>query len=135
MKAMRIPGLFMAIVLFVLCLTACDSNSVQQYVVAAQSYTDESAIKNAAQPDSLAAGQEVYASVAFIESPQGMEYTARWSMDGKEVKSETKAMITDKTGVLVFSLKGEQVKTGKLKLEILYKSDVLCSKELSVENN
>ena len=134
MKAIKITGLLLAIFIFGLGLAACDSNTVQQYVVANKQYTSEADLKDAVQPDSLTAGEEIYASVYFIESPLGMEYTARWSLDGKEISSEKKAMTTDdKKGILVYSLSADQVKTGKLKFEILYGNDILCTKEFTVQ--
>lgn len=133
MNAIKTTVLLLVIFILGLGLTACDSNTVQQYVVATMQYTSEADLKNAVQPDSLTAGEEIYASVYFIESPLGMEYTARWSLDDKEISSQKKAMTTDKQGILVYTLSADQVKTGKLQFEILYGNDILCTKELTVQ--
>jgi hypothetical protein len=62
-----------------------------------------------------------------------MEYTARWTVDGSEIKSETKAMETDKQGMIVFALETENVETGAVVCEILHGDDILLSRELSVQ--
>lgn len=130
----KIILLLLAVVTLTFSFTGCGKdNTVEQYIVANEQYTQKSDLEGAVQPDKLAAGQEVFASVYFIESPKGMGYTAKWSMNSKEIKTETKEMSTDKNGIIVFSLEANKATIGALKLEILYKDDVLCSKELAVQ--
>jgi hypothetical protein len=62
-----------------------------------------------------------------------MEYIGRWSIDGNEVKTETKEMITDKSGIIIFTLEADNVTVGTVLFEILHGDDVLYTKELSVQ--
>lgn len=125
---------FLSIMVVIVMLTGCgENNTVQKFYVSEESYETEEAMENATQPDQLAVGQAVYGSVNFIESPKGMEYTVKWYLDGNEIKTETKEMISDKRGVIVFNLEADQVAEGTLKFEVIYKDDVLCSKELVVK--
>jgi uncharacterized protein YcfL len=109
------------------------TNTVQTCILSNEQYAEKDLLESAEQPESVEVGQAVYASVNFIESPLGMEYTARWYMDGSEVKNETKETTIDKSCIILFALEADKVIAGKLKFEIVYKDDVLFSKELSVE--
>lgn len=134
MKAIKNAELLLMIILaFTLTLTGCgEANTVSQYVVSDKEYTEKTNLENAVQPEQLTAGKDVYASVYFIESPEGMEYSAKWFTNGNEIKTDTQKMPTDKHGIIVFSLEGDLVVAGTLKFEVSYGSDVLCSKELTV---
>ncbi len=129
------------IVAFLLCaallsifITGCgQTNTVESYVVANSPYDQKTAIEEAVQPEKVSANEAVYASVYFIESPKGMEYTAKWYLDGTEIKTDVQETTTDMAGVIVYSLKAEQVVAGTLKFEITYNDDILCSQELIVE--
>jgi hypothetical protein len=127
--------LFMAIALLCVFLSGCGGNlnTVGTCVLSNEQYAVKDALESAAQPESLEAGKEIYASVLFFESPLGMEYAAKWYVDGKEVKTETKETKRDRSDIIIFSLEAGKVTAGKLKFEILYGDDVLFSKELSVE--
>ena len=127
--------------LFVVCmfsiatLTDCidNSNTVETCVVSNEQYNDKTELESAGQPESFAAGRDIYASVRFIESPLGMEYTGKWFINDTEVKTETKAMVTNRCGIIIFSLEADKVMAGKIRFEILYNDTVLFSKELSVK--
>lgn len=132
-KIKNILFLLMIITIFTLALAGCgESDTVSHYIISNQQYTERTDLESAAQPERLTAGKDVYASVYFIESPKGMEYTAKWSVEGNEVKTDTQKMPTDKKGVIVFSLEGDKVTAGTLKFEVHYNGDILCSKELIV---
>jgi hypothetical protein len=123
-----------AMLLFMLALTACGKiNTIDKYIVANEPYAQQSEIEKASQQDHLSVGKSVYASVYFIESPKGMKYTGKWFVDDIEMKSETQETITDKSGVIVYTLDADKVKKGTLKFEVVYRDDVLCSKELAVQ--
>jgi len=125
--------LLVLITIFTLALAGCgEVNTVAGYIVADRPYSERSDLESAKQPEQLPAGKDVYASVYFIESPQGMEYTAKWSINGNTVKTETQKLLTDRKGMIVFSLEGNKVTAGTLKLEIRYGSDILASKELVI---
>jgi len=132
-KIENIAFLLVIITVFALALVGCgEFDTISNYIVSDQQYTDRSDLESAKQPEQLTAGKDVYASVYFIESPKGMEYTAKWFIDGKEVKTDTQKMPTDKSGVIIFSLEGDKVSAGTLKFEVIYDSDILVSKELTV---
>jgi hypothetical protein len=120
------------ITVFALALAGCESSTVAGFIVSDRQYTDISDLDRAEQPKQLAAGKDVYASVYFIESPKGMEYTAKWFIDGNEVKTDTQKMPTDRKGMIVFPLEGGRVAAGTLKVEICYGGDVLKSKEIVI---
>lgn len=132
-KIKNILFLLVLITIFTVALTGCkETNTVSHYIISNQRYTEKTDLESAAQPEQLTAGKDVYASVYFIESPKGMEYTAKWFIEGNEVKTDTQKMPTDKRGVIVFSLEGDKVTAGTLKFEVHYNGDILCSKELAV---
>ena len=132
MKTIKSTVLLLAVIM-ILTLTGCGkSDTVSSYILSDVQYIEKVDLESATQPEQLTAEQDVYASVYFIESPKGMEYTAKWIIDGNEVKIDTQRMPTDKRGMIVFSLEGDKVTAGTLKFELSYDSDVLCSKELTV---
>jgi len=118
---------------FALALAGCgESNTVSGCIVSDVKYTSRSELESAKQPEQLTAGKDIYASVYFIESPKGMEYTAKWFVNGNETKTDAKKMPTDRSGLIVFSLEGEKVAAGKIKLEISYEGNILTTRELLV---
>jgi len=125
--------LLVSITLFVLVLVGCGrSNTVANFIVSDLPYTEKSDLESAKQPEQLAAGNDIYASVYFIESAKGMKYTAKWFINGNEVKIDTQEMPTDRKGIIVFSLEGDKVIAGTLKFEISYGDHSLAAKELIV---
>ena len=110
-----------------------DTSPVTNIVISNEQYTNQTAIDKAQQPTELAKDKDIYASVNFIESPKGMKYTAKWLFDDKEIKTEEKEMTTDKMGVLVFPLETDKLKEGTLKLQIIYKDNILAKKEIKVK--
>jgi len=125
--------LLVFIPLFVLALAGCEgSNTVSGLLVSDRPYTERGDWESAKQPEQLTAGEDIYASVYFIESTKGMEYTAKWSVNGKEVKTDMQKLPTDRKGMIVFSLEGDKVTAGTLKFEICYKEYILASRELVI---
>lgn len=127
--------LFVVLMLLATSLTGCggSTNTVEICVLSNEQYTDKADLESAAQPEDFEVGQDIYASVRFIESPLGMEYTGKWYIDDVEVKTETKEMITDKSGIIIFTLEADKVTAGTVRFEILHGDDILFSKELSVQ--
>ncbi len=108
-------------------------NTVESFVVSNSPYEQKATIEDATQPEKVSVNEAVYASVYFIESPKGMDYTAKWYLDNTEIKTDTQETTTDMAGVIVYSLEADKVTAGTLKFEIIYDGDILCSKELIVE--
>lgn len=128
------------IILLVICmaslplLTGCGtSDTVEGFIVSDRKLADRSAIENIQQPAELAAGNDLYACVSFIESPKGMKYTINWLLDGQSVKTEDKATVTEPKSVMVYTLEKEKLHTGALKVQILYKDTVLAEKNVTVK--
>lgn len=123
------------LILFAFVMTGCggSANTIETCVISHEQYSDKAELESASQPDNFNAGQDIYASVYFVESPLGMEYSARWTVDGVEIKTETKEMETDKQGLIVFLLEAENVEAGTIVFEVLYGDDILLSKELTVQ--
>ena len=134
MKTMKnIVILLLCVMVFVLAFAGCgESTTVSSYIISDKQYTEKDDLESAAQLEQLAAGSDVHASVYFIESPKGMEYTAKWYMDGNEVKADTQKMPTDKCGIIVFSLEADKVTAGTLKFEVSYDGNIISSKEITV---
>lgn len=116
-------------------LTGCGGNddTIQGCIISNTSYTSQKELDLASQPDNLIAEEKVYASIHFIESPKGMKYTAKWYLDGTEIKIETKKTVNDVQDVVVYELDAEQALVGTLKLELIYKDTVLLTKELKIQ--
>lgn len=125
----------MVFVLLAALLAGCggSDNTIQNCIVANESYTTQSNLQAAAQPESLAKSNPVYVSVHIIESPKGTEYTVKWYLDDTEIKSETKATQKDTQDIIVYALDAENVAVGTLKVDIAYKNTVLFSRALPVE--
>ena len=114
MKRTKMFLLVTAILLAVFLSGCGQKNTVEAFVVSTVQYTEKSDIESAAQPGQVEAGVDIYASVYFIESPEGMEFSLV------------------KCGAIVFVLEADSVTVGTLKFEVVYNDDVLCSKELNV---
>jgi len=110
-----------------------NTNTVETCVLSNVEYNDKAELESAKQPERFAAGSAIYASVRFIESPLGMEYTGKWFINDNEIKTETKAMVTNRCGIIIFPLEADRVTAGKIRFEIRYGDDVLFSKELYVQ--
>ena len=124
---------FVLITLFILVFVGCgESNTVASFIVSERQYAERSSLESAKQPEQLTAGKTIYASVYFIESPKGMEYTAKWFIDGNEVKTDKQKMPTDRKGIIIFSLEEDKVTACTLKFQISYNSYILASKELII---
>ena len=134
MKKTKAAILLTMIVLFVIVLTGCNGHSdvVETCVLSTEQYVEKKALENAPQPESFVTGESIYASVHFIESPLGTEYTGKWYLNGAEIKSETQQMITDRKGIILFTLDANKVTPGTIRFQIMYADDVLFSKELLV---
>lgn len=130
---------YKCLVLSLLLVLACvlagcgESNTVSVCIISNQQYTDRKELENAKQPERLSAGLDIYASVYFIESPRGMEYTAKWFINGHEVKTDTQKMPTDRKGLIVFSLERDLINAGMLKFELSYEGIALTSRELVID--
>lgn len=128
-----VVGLITGIAILFL-LTGCgESSPIQGLVISDEPYVSAAEIENAKQPVELKAGSPVYGSVSFIESPKGMKYRAKWLLNDKEISTDEKAMETDKRGELIFPLAAEKLEAGTLKLQILYKDEVLAEKEILIK--
>jgi hypothetical protein len=127
--------LFISVIMMVIILAGCGGNddTVQNCIISNTSYTTKKDLEAATQPDTLPAGEKIFASIYFIESPKGMEYTVKWYLDGTKIKDETKATVNDKKDIIVFELEADKVSAGKLKLEAVYKDSVLLTKELEIK--
>ncbi len=134
MMTKKFSVLLLFAVLLMALLSGCGQlDTVESFVVASTPYDQNAAIENAAQPEKVSVNKAVYASVYFIESPKGMEYTAKWYLDDTVIKIDTQKTTTNMAGVIVYTLEADKVAAGTLKFEITYGDDILCSKELAVE--
>lgn len=102
-------------------------------VIANESYLVQDDLEAVEQPEFIKAGETVYASIHFIESPQGMEYSVKWYLNDVELKKETKATQNNFQDIIVYELEAEDIIAGTLKIEVSYKDMVLLSKEISIQ--
>lgn len=130
----KIATILMLCISLMMIFTACGSkdNTIQNIIVSDKQYTKQADIEHAKQQTSFSAGTNLYASIYFIESPKGMKYTAKWFLNNKEIEPEEKEMVSDKCGIIIYSLEADKVAAGKLKLQIVYGNDILYEKEFTV---
>lgn len=114
-------------------LTACEDNTVMKFVIDNQPYEEQAALEQAASPAEFAAQTPLYASIYFIESPKGMKYTAKWFLNDQEIKSEEKEMLTDKHGIIVYSLEADKVMPGSLMFQVLYRDKVVTEQSFTIK--
>jgi len=131
----KIIYLFFAVVIITITLVGCSeyNNTIQSCIVANTSYTSQNELESVTQTDTLTAGQPIFASIHFIESPKGMKYTVKWYLDETEIISDTKATEKNAQDIVVYELKAEHAITGTLKLEVIFNDTVLLSKELEIK--
>lgn len=131
----KILSLFVMVIMITTIFSGCGSNddTIQTCIVSNTSYTLQSELESATQAETLNADEPIYASVHFVESSKGMEYSVKWYLDGTEIKSETKATVNDTQDVVVYELEAEQAIAGTLKIEVIYKDTVLRTQELKIQ--
>ncbi len=131
----KVMVLLISILMMVVSLVGCSGNddTIQNCIISNSSYSSQDELESANQEDVLTANKPIYASVHFVESPKGMEYTVKWYLDDTEIKSETKATEKDMQDIVIYELEAEQAIAGSLKLEVIYKDTILLTKELTVQ--
>ena len=131
----KVTVLLITILMMAVSLVGCGGNydTIQTCIISNSSYSLQEELESANQEDALIVNEPVYASVHFVESPKGMEYTVKWYLDGTEIKSETKATEKDMQDIVVYELEAEQAAAGSLKLEVIYKDTILLTKELIIQ--
>ncbi len=134
MKKLIVVSVLLVLFLsMLLLLTGCEDDTVAKYIIANEAYATADAIETAVQPESMKAGQTIYASISFIESPRGMKYAVEWLLDGQQIYTEEKEMVTDRRGIIVYELPGGKATAGQLTLRVLYKDKLIFSKELPIK--
>ena len=133
MKRILLIAIIMCLAVFPVLSGCGESTPVQGFVISDQQLDGIGAIENAAQHTEFTADKELFACASFIESPKGMKYTIRWIQEDQTIKTEDKEMITDKKGVIVYTLEKDKLHAGDLKVQILYKDEVLAEKEVTVK--
>jgi len=131
----KVMVLLISLLMMVVSLVGCNGNddTIQTCIISNSSYSSQGELELANQEDALTVNEPIYASVHFVESPKGMEYTVKWYLDDTEVKSETKATEKDMQDIVIYELEAEQAIAGSLKLEVIYKDTILLTKELTVQ--
>ena len=131
----KVTVLLITILMMAVSLVGCGGNddTIQTCIISNSSYSLQEELESANQEDALIVNEPVYASVHFVESPKGMEYTVKWYLDGTEIKSETKATEKDIQDIVVFELEKTQATAGSLKVEVIYKETILVTKELAIQ--
>lgn len=131
----KVALLLITILTMSILLVGCggSDDTVQTCVISNNSYFTQDELEAANQDKILTANEPIYASIHFVESPKGMEYTVKWYIDGNEIKSETKATEKEIQDIVVFELEETKATAGSLKVEVVYKETILVTKELSIQ--
>ncbi|WP_167958483.1 hypothetical protein [Anaerosporobacter faecicola] len=135
MKGKKIALLCVAVILIVATfLRLCgNQDTIQACVIANQGYESQKELENAKEEENLEEGNAIFASIFFVESPKGVEYTVKWYRNDEEIKAETKATKKDQKDILVYELEADQVTKGTIKIEIRYKDTVLLTKKCNIQ--
>lgn len=131
MKKFKFGIVFTMIVTILLCLAGCEDSTVSTVVLSNTQITEESSL-NSSVDTTIQSGKDLYANVLFIESPKGMKYTAKWIKDKKTLKTDERAMTSDKKGIISFKFDGGQVTAGNYTFELDYKNKKIYSKGFTV---
>ncbi|MBU4438978.1 MAG: hypothetical protein L6276_09160 [Acetobacterium sp.] len=132
-KRMKVSLSLSICIIMLFMLSGCgESTPIEGIVISNEPYVSAAEIENAEQLTELSVGVPIYGSISFIESPLGMKYQAKWLLNDQEIKTDEKAMATDKRGELVFPLEADKIAAGTLKLQILYKDEVLVEREVLI---
>ena len=131
----KVMVLLITFLMMAVSLVGCggSDDTVQSCIISNSSYSSQDELESANQEDTLTANEPIYASVHYIESPKGMEYTVKWYIEGTEIKSETKATEKDMQDIVVYELEAEQAIAGSLKVEVIYKDTILLTKEIIIQ--
>jgi hypothetical protein len=81
----------------------------------------------------IPSGRDLYANVYVVECPKGTEFTAKWIMDGKNIKEETRAAAEDARSIVTYLLEGSNAKAGGYTFELYKEDHRIFSMEFSVE--
>lgn len=131
----KVKDLLIGVLMITVMLTGCGENNdtIQTCIVSNNIYSSQEELESVNQQDTLDANKPVYATIHFVESPKGMEYTVKWYLDDTEIQSETKKTQNDMQDIVVYELKAEKAAAGSLKIEILYKDTILLTKVLTIQ--
>lgn len=131
----KVMVLLSMVLMMVIPLIGCGGrdDTIETCIISNSSYSSQNELESANQEEILTVNEPIYASVHFVESPKGMEYTAKWYLDGTEIKSETKETVKDMQDIVIYELEAEQAVAGSLKFEVTYKDTILLTKELTVQ--
>lgn len=127
--------LFARVIIIAGMFTGCSSNdnTIQTCIISNTSYTSQSEMESAVETDTLTAEKPVYASIHFVESPKGMEYSVTWYLDQTEIKSETKTTKNHTQDIIIYELESEHAVKGTLEVVVIYKDTTLLTKELEIQ--
>ncbi len=78
-------------------------------------------------------GEELYASVYFVECPAGSEFTAKLLKDGALVSEQTGVLATNPYGVVSYSLGAEATTAGDYVFELYDGDELLFTQAYTVE--
>lgn len=66
--------------------------------------------------------KDLYALIHVVECPKGSEFTGKWIKDGKEIKTDTARLTTEREGVLSYLLDANEIEAGNYSF-LLYNGD------------
>jgi len=132
-KTIKMIALVLGSMLLIIGLTGCEDDTVMNLVIDDKPYQDQAVLDQAESQSEFSVQTPLYASIYFIESPKGMKYTAKWFLNDQEIKSDEKEMLTDKAGIIVYSLEADKVMAGNFKFQILFRDKVITEQIFTVK--
>lgn len=75
---------------------------------------------------------DLYATIHFVECPQGSEYTGKWIKDGNVIQEDKGTLTTGPEGVITYMLDGDSVVKGSYTFELYDGDKKIFEKTLSV---
>lgn len=63
-------------------------------------------------------GNDLYATIHFVECPKGSKFTAKWMKEGTVIEEDIGTLLTGPEGVIAYKLDGDNVVSGSYTFEL-----------------
>lgn len=77
--------------------------------------------------------ESLYATVHFVECPQGSTFTAKWILNSSVIQQEEGTLLTGPEGVITYTLDGVNVKKGSYTFQLFDGEKQIFETAISVE--
>jgi hypothetical protein len=83
--------------------------------------------------DKIPEGRDLFFNIHVVECPKGSQFTAKWLLNGESIKEDTKALSTDKSGIISYPLEGTLAKKGHYSFEVYCEGRKVLEKGFQIE--